>query len=104
MHFKRIVVTPKNVTAADYDVEKGITTTIDLLEEHNIIIGVKHVKGHQDRKRSKAARMNVQVDKDATLAMQTHSYSTAYYSPIRTTQTVLYKQGQPVTSKESETL
>ena len=107
-HFKRIVVTPKNVTAADYDVEKGITTTINILQKHNIIITVKHVKGHQDRKRavhtlSKESKMNVEADKDATLAMQTHSYSTEY-SPLPTTTTMLYKQGQPVTSKEAQTL
>ena len=108
LHFKRIVVPPKNVTAADYDVEKGITTTIDMLEQHNVIISIKHVKGHQDRKKainklSKAARMNIEADKDATLAMQLHSYSAAY-SPIPTTQAMLYKQGKPVTSKESDTL
>jgi hypothetical protein len=95
-HFRRIVVTPENVTAADYDIEKGITTTIDILKTHNILIStVEHVKGHQERKRavhtlSKASKMNVEADKDATLAMTTHSYSTEY-SPLPTTTTMLYK-------------
>jgi ribonuclease HI len=75
------VVTPKNVTAPDYDVEKGITTMIDLLKQHNVINAMKHVKGHQYRNEqstlSKEARMNLKANKDAKLAMKTHSYSTA---------------------------
>jgi hypothetical protein len=107
LHSKRIVVTPKNITAADYDVNKGITTTIDTLLQHNIVIKVQHVKGHQDIKRavhtlSKESRINIEAYKDATLAMTTHSFSTDY-SPLPTTTTMLYKQGQLVTSKETQT-
>ena len=50
-------MTPKNVTAAGYDVEKEITTNIDLLDQHNVIIAVKYVKGHQDRKRQFGGRV-----------------------------------------------
>ena len=107
-HFKRITLTPNNVTAADYDLEAGITSTIDLLQEKNFAIKVKHVKGHQDRKTAadmlhKAQRMNVEADKEATSAMTTHSF-TSKYSAIPMAQTMLYIQGKPITSKAPQTL
>jgi hypothetical protein len=49
-HFKRTTITPKNVIAADYDLEAGITATINLLQEKNFAIAVKHVKGTRTRK------------------------------------------------------
>ena len=107
-HFKRITLTPKNVTAADYDLEIGITSTIDILHKKNFAIKVKHVKGHQDKKKTpeklpKAQRMNVEADKEATLAKTTHTF-TQEYAKIPQTKVMLYKQGIPVTSKILQTL
>ena len=107
-HHKRIVVTPKNVSAADYDTEKAITSTIDYLETKNIFIQVQHVKGHQDKKRKKQdlpkeAQMNIEADIEATIALETRSQKHEY-NPLPETRAMLYKQGQPVTSREAKTL
>ena len=45
-HKRRIVVTPKNVSAADYDTEKAITASINYLETKRNVIQAHHVKGH----------------------------------------------------------
>jgi hypothetical protein len=107
-HHTRIVVTPKKVSAADYDTEKAITSTIDYLEEKNIFIKVQHVKGHQDKKRKKTelpkeAQMNIEANKEATIALETHLHKQEY-NPLPETRAILYKQKQPVTSKEAKTL
>ena len=107
-HFRRITLTPKNVTGADYDLEAGITSTIDLLQEKKFGIEVKHVKGHQDRKTAadklpKAQRMNVEADKEATSVMATHSFANEY-SEIPMAKAMLYKQGKPITSRAPQTL
>jgi hypothetical protein len=70
-HKKRIVVTPKNVSAANYNTKKSITSTIDYLETKRIIIQVCHIKGQQDKKHQKQeqpkeAHMNVKADIEST--------------------------------------
>jgi hypothetical protein len=107
-HKKRIVLTPKNVSAPDYDTEKAITSTIDFLETKKIFIKVQHVKGHQDRKRNKAnlskeSSMNVEADKEATIALELHS-NKQEYCELPETRAMLYKHGEPVTSNEAITL
>jgi hypothetical protein len=106
--FKRITLTPKNMTAADYDLEIGITSTIDILQEKNFAIKVQHVKGHQDKettpdKLPKAQRMNVEADKEATLAKISHTFAKEY-DDIPQAKVMLYKQNKPVTSKIPQTL
>jgi ribonuclease HI len=106
-HHQRIVTTPKNVSATNYNTEKAITA-IDFLETKNIIIKVTHVKGHQDKKRKKQqllkeAQMNIEADIESTIALETHSCKQEY-SPLPETRAMLYKQGQPVMSKEAKTL
>ena len=47
--------------------------------------------------------MNIEADIEATIALETHSH-TQEYNPLPETRAMLYKQGQPVTSKEAKTL
>jgi hypothetical protein len=101
-HHKRIVITPKSVSAVDYDTKKVITLTINYLESKKIIIQVQHIKGHQDKKRkkkdlSKEAQMNIEADIKASIALETHTFKQDH-NPLPETRAILYKQGQPVTS------
>jgi hypothetical protein len=75
-HQRRIVVTPKNVSEANYDTGKAITSTIDYLETKKIIIQVQHVKRHQDRRRKKKdlpklAQMIIEDGIESTIALET---------------------------------
>jgi hypothetical protein len=49
------------------------------------------------------AQMNIVADTKATIAMETHACQQEY-NPLPETREILYKQGQPVTSKEAKTL
>jgi hypothetical protein len=79
---------------------------MNYLETKKMFIQVQHVKGHQDKKRNKLpkeAQMNIKADTESTIALDTHS-SKEEYNPLPETRAMLYKQGQPVTSKEAQTL
>jgi hypothetical protein len=48
--------------------------------------------------------MNIEADIEATKALEMHSNKQVLYNPLPETRAMLYKQGQPVTSKEAKTL
>lgn len=107
-HHKRTTLTPKNTTAPDYDIESAITATIDRLDNKNIYITAKHVRGHQDKHKQyhqlpREAQLNIEADIKATNALKHHSKNNTYQQPT-TVKAMLYTRGQPITSKEAPTL
>jgi hypothetical protein len=107
-HAKQTVTTPRDVYRSDYDLEIAIKDTIDTLREKKIHIKEKHVRGHQDDHADfhsvrHEEQLNVEADKEATKALQEHSKAEEY-NQMPTIISMLYHNGLPVTSKETETL
>ena len=105
---KRIVATPKDVLRADYDLEAAIKDTIDTLRTRKIFIKEKYVRGHQDRNAeyqnlSHEEQLNFEADQKQ-LPRFKNTYIKGEYSLMPTTESMLYHNGRPVTSKEAETL
>ena len=88
-HEKRIVITSIDVFRPDYDIEASIKETIDTLQSHKIFIKEKHVSGHEDRHADyanfkKEEQLNVNADKEATLALREHKRQEEYNQlPLR---------------------
>ena len=107
-HGKRTTTTPKNASAPDYDIEISITTTIDQLAAHNIVIQPLHVRGHQDKHKkyhqlSREEQLNVDADGEATAALRFHRKTEEYHT-LEHANTMLYIEGRPVTSNEANTI
>jgi hypothetical protein len=107
-HEKRMTTIPKDVFRPDYDLEAAIKETIETLGKNWIFIKEKHVRGHQDRiadyhNLSHEEQLNVEADKEATNALKEHSKQ-GDYSHFLTTSAMLYHKGNPITSREAETL
>ena len=93
---------------SDYDLEVAIKDTINSLRMKKIHIKELHVSGHQDNHAEyynlqREEQLNVEIDKEATKALQAHS-KTEDYNQMPTIISMLYHKDLPVTSKESETL
>ena len=104
-HYQRIVKTPKDSMAPDYDIEAEITHAIVLLEKNKVNVRVRHVKGHQDKEQqyhnlTRESQLNVQADKQATRALRKHKRKEDY-TQLPNTKAMLYIEGEPTTSKEA---
>jgi hypothetical protein len=73
---KRKIITPKMIYISDIDVIREIIDTILYLENENVEIEIKHVKGHQDRTNKQLtteALLNIRADELATESIQMKS-------------------------------
>ena len=81
---------------------------MDQLADHNIIIQPMHVRGHQDKHKTyhqltRAEQLNVDADGEATAALRLHSKTDTYHMP-EYAKTMLYIDGQPITSNEAKAI